>query len=68
MAAGRYINHKVDTGEHEEATGGWDYYDVLYHVDGLWFTGINNIMLTDEGPRFYDITQLKNIDPPEWAS
>ncbi|MBQ7177387.1 MAG: hypothetical protein IJS08_08235, partial [Victivallales bacterium] len=59
MLAGRNKRHVADDGTHEEATGGWDYYDVTFQVGEDFFEGKINVMITDKGRRFHDVTDLK---------
>lgn len=63
IEAGEYITHLQDSGRHEEAVNGWDYYNVIYHVGNRWFNGLTNIMKTENEDRFYDITKIREIDP-----
>ncbi len=59
MLAGRNRHHEADDGHHPEATGGWDYYDVTFQVGEDFFEGKINVMITDRGRRFHDVTDLK---------
>ena len=58
LDASRYIAHKEDDGHHPDATGGWDYFSTLFRVNGQMYRGRINIMITDDGPVFYDVTHI----------
>lgn len=62
MRASFYEGHTDDreNHKHEKATGGWDYYRVIFHIGNKWLSGKINVMVTDNGRVFYDITDIKN--------
>ena len=61
MESAVLIKHEDDDGRHPKAIGGWDYYEVNFNVIDMNFTGIINIMNTDKGSLFYDISKIKNV-------
>ena len=61
MESAVLIKHEDDDGRHPKAIGGWDYYGVSFNVLDVDFSGIINVMNTEKGSVFYDITKIRNI-------
>lgn len=61
LAVSEYIGHAADDGRHPEATGGWDNYKTTFELDGRFFEGIVEVMNTDKGRLFYDVSKIKEI-------
>lgn len=59
LEASVYRGNVPDDGRHPNATGGWDKYDTLFRVGGKLYTGEISVMVTDNGPIFYDLTKMK---------
>lgn len=57
----RNDNDGMDGHEHPEAVGGFDKYDTLFKIDGRWYEGIVNIMVTERGKQFKDVTKIKDV-------
>ena len=59
LKASKYIGHEADDGGHPEATGGWDYYETVFRVNGIEFTGKINVLNGDGFRTLHDITEIK---------
>ncbi len=60
-----FLKNGVDDGHHPEATGGWDYFYVMFETDTGVYSGIVNTKVTDRGRVFHDITEIqKESGPP----
>lgn len=46
---------------HENVTGGFDYYDVIFEVGDRYYKGKINVMNTKNGKLFKDITKIEDI-------
>ena len=62
LRASTLIRHVEDDGRHERATGGWSTYRTLFSVDGQMYEGEIQIMHTERGRLFYDMTQIKKAN------
>ena len=61
MESAVFIKHEDDDGRHPKAIGGWDYYEVKFNILDIDFSAVINVMNTDKGSIFYDITKIRNI-------
>ncbi len=61
----QFLKSGVDDGHHPEATGGWEYFYVMFETDTGIYSGIVNTKVTDRGRVFHDITEIqKESGPP----
>ena len=64
IEAGEFLRNEPDGRDghiHENNTGGFDYYKVLFKVDDNYFEGIVNIEIMNMGRLFKDITKIKDV-------
>ena len=61
LSISQFIEHRDDDGRHPQATGGWDVYSTRFEVGGNMFSGEVQIMVTDRGYIFHDITKIKRL-------
>ncbi len=61
LAVSEFVGHTDDDGRHPDAVGGWDNYITRFMLDGVMFSGVVKIKVTNRGYLFYDITQIKRI-------
>ena len=74
MRASTELDNLVDVGDnyrnepdgkyghfHPEATGGFDYYDAIFKVGNRYYYGLVNIMVTNRGKVFKDLTKIEDI-------
>lgn len=59
LTVSRFLRHENDDGSHPEATGGWDYYETVFRLNGQEFTGIVNVLNGDGFRTLHDITGIK---------
>lgn len=61
MDAAQYVRHEEDRHGNDKVVGGWDYYNVIYHVNGKYYRGEIQTYNIKRGKLFHDITQIKDI-------
>ena len=62
LRASTFVRHVEDDGRHERATGGWSTYRTLFSINGQMYEGDIQIMHTERGRLFYDMTQIKEAN------
>lgn len=60
----QFLENGPDDGHHPEATGGWDYFYVMFEKDTGVYSGIVNAKVTDRGRVFHDITEIQKESGP----
>lgn len=60
----QFLKNGVDDGHHPEATGGWDYFYVMFETDTGIYSGIVNTKVTERGRVFHDITEIQKESGP----
>lgn len=58
LKASTFLRHDSKS-HHKEATGGFDIYKTIFYVAGTVYTGDVQIMNTEKGRLFYDVTHIK---------
>lgn len=59
LSVSKFIENRTDDGRHPQATGGWDVYQTRFEIGGIMFDGEVQVMVTDHGRVFYDITKIR---------
>lgn len=67
------FNHRAgqdgqDGHVHPQATGGFEYYDVIFKVGDDYFQGVINLEVNNRGRRLKDVTKIRNVTQDIYGS
>lgn len=67
------FNHRIgqdgqDGHVHPRATGGFEYYDVIFKIGDEYFQGVINLEVNNRGRRLKDVTKIRNITQDIYGS